>query len=230
MYKYPFIAKDALDRIYKRGIVKRPHVIEVDAGKEFATDFLTHFNAGNTSVRVKKAGRHRAQSVVEAKNAIISKVIQARQLNQELTTKEKSVEWVQDLPEIIKLINKHYSHAVVAIDPLDPKVQPIKVKANTLASVVLDVGTPVRIQLDNPINAVDDKKLIGKFRVGDIRWSKELHHITWIFLKPNQPPSYKVDNIDVAYTRNQLQVVQKDEVQPIDKSNKKFIVERILNK
>ena len=50
-------------------------------------------------------------------------------------------------------------------------------------------------------------------------------------MKPNQPPTYKVDNIDVAYTRNQLQVVNEaTEKQPTDKANRKFIVEQIINK
>ena len=229
-YKYSFLVRDGLKRIYARKILRKPHVIEVDNGSEFKNEFKTFFNANDTTIRYKKAGRHRAQSVVEAKNAIISKLIQTRMLNEELINQETSKQWAEDLPKIVATINKYYSHEPLKIDPLNPNVQPIKVKKNTVASIVLEIGTPVRIQLDNPINAIDEKRLHGKFRVGDIRWENKVRHITWIFLRPNQPPTYKVDDIDVAYTRQQLQVVANDEVKPVDKSNKKFIVEKIINK
>ena len=134
-------------------------------------------------------------------------------MNQELTTKETSREWVENLPEYVKLINKHYSHDPPIVDPLDPKVQPIKVKAYTLASIVLDIGTPVRIQLDHPIDAVGSKRLHGTFRIADVRWENTIRTVNWIYLRPNQPPTYGISGIpDVAYTRNQLQVVQNDEV------------------
>jgi hypothetical protein len=40
-YKYPYIVRDALKRIYDRKILEIPHEIEVDAGNEFKSDFST---------------------------------------------------------------------------------------------------------------------------------------------------------------------------------------------
>ena len=56
------------------------------------------------------------------------------------------------------------------------------------------------------------KRNDSKFRVGDIRWSKDIYLIKHIILNPNMPPMYMVnklnheDKIDntVAYTINQL--------------------------
>jgi len=53
-YKYSFIVRDALKRIYERKILKIPHKIEVDAGNEFKSDFSTYFNTVS-HVRRKKS-------------------------------------------------------------------------------------------------------------------------------------------------------------------------------
>ena len=67
-------------------------------------------------------------------------------------------------------------------------------------------GDKVRIILDAPVNHLDEKRLIGwAFRVGDTRWSKDIHTITKAFLLPGQPPLYCVDDDEqTAYTKGQL--------------------------
>ena len=74
-------------------------------------------------------------------------------------------------------------------------------------------------------------KLHGKFRAGDVRWSKQVHTITDYFLRPGQPPMYQIDNRnDVAYTIYQLQEVNNDEVRPSTKGQKKWIVKQLLER
>lgn len=69
--------------------------------------------------------------------------------------------------------------------------------------------------MDYPINTVDNKRLHGKIRSSDIKWSPEIHRITQVLLKPNYPPMYLTDNNDnVARTKQQLNVVPKDEKPP----------------
>lgn len=227
-YKYSFIVKDALIRLYKRKILKLPHEIEVDAGSEFKDQFEKYFE-NKCTVRRKQSGRHRAQAVIESVNGIISKIIQTRMLGQELLTDQDSGEWVQDLPKIVKEYNKAFVHEPV--DTNNAKDPAIRVKANTLSSKMLEEGTLVRVQLDNPVNSVDNKRLHGKFRVGDIRFSKEILPITQVYLRVNQPILYKVgDNSNVAYSRNQLQVVENNEVKPSTKVQRKFSIEEIIEK
>ena len=63
---------------------------------------------------------------------------------------------------------------------------------------IYDIGTKVRVKLDNPIG----NKLHGKFRNSDIRFSKEVHTITDIILSPHQPPLYELDDSNKAlYTK-----------------------------
>ena len=125
----------------------------------------------------------------------------------------------------MKLINDEYSHPAVAPDPTKP------VKTNDFSKDVLPIGTKVRIQLDNPIDYVEERKLHGKFRTGDIRYTKKIGEITRFYLRPDQPPMYEVDNNSkVAYTKYQLQVVKEDEVKPSTKKQKKHYAQEILKK
>ena len=205
----------ALEKIFKRKIVKRPLRLEVDDGSEFKGEFETHFKKFFKIFR-KMAGRHRQQAVVETKNQQLGKVLNSVMLGQEINTDETSRDWVHILPEVVKLINEEYSHPAVAPDPTKP------VKTNDFSKDVLPIGTKVRIQLDNPIDYVEEKKLHGKFRTGDIRYTKKIGEITRFYLRPDQPPMYEVDNNSkVAYTKYQLQIVKDDEVKPSTKKQKK---------
>jgi hypothetical protein len=85
--------------------------------------------------------------------------------------------------------------------------------------------------LDKPVNYVDGKPEIGKFRRGDIRWSKEIKTISRFFLRPDQIPLYQVDNdARVAYSRYQLQVTRDDEVKPNQPDGNQSYAQRITNK
>ncbi len=56
---------------------------------------------------------------------------------------------------------------------------------------IIEEGTEVRKQLDNPITVTDDaKRLHGSFRKGDIRWTKQPQPVTQVYLRPDQPPMY----------------------------------------
>ncbi len=226
-YKYSFVAKNALIRIYKRKILTLPHEIEVDAGTEFKDEFANYFNTIST-IRTKLSGRHRAQAVVEGVNSIISKLVQTRQIGEELNTNEVSVTWVSELPNIVKFVNKYYEHAPSKIHPITDT--PIKCKKGTTACDIFEIGTNVRIQLDNPVDTVKSKRLHGKFRIGDIRWENKVRKITQIYLRPNFPPMYKVDHIDVAYTKNQLQEVKGNENVPHSQLQRHFIIDRLLKR
>ena len=214
---------EALKKIFKRKIIQQPLRLEVDAGTEFKGEFKQMFK--NLFKIVEKiAGRHRQQSVVETKNYQIGKILNTRMLAEQINTNEINRNWVDILPKVIKLINSNYSHK-----PIVPNVDD-DIKANKFSGDLLVIGTPVRIQLDNPIDYNGDK-LHGKFRAGDIRWTKHVGKITQIYLRPDQPPMYEVDNDNrVAYTKYQLQVVKENELKPKTTLEPKFIINKLLKK
>ena len=217
---------NALKKIYDRGILKIPEVsIEVDAGSEFKGVFAKYFKDKSINVRVAQTGRSRQQGLVESRNGSIASILLKRMVAEELLTKEKSVEWVYYLPKLITLINKHFYKKEIK---LTSKQILADVKTDG-PTELLEVGKSVRVQLDKPVNVINGERLIGKFRVGDIRWSMDPTKIERVQLIPNQPILYKLEGYEPLYTREQLQIITKS-ILPPKSVQKKFIVDKILEK
>lgn len=164
--------------IFKRGIVKEPKVLEVDSGAEFKGEFKDYYEK-RFFVRPKETGRHRQQSVVESKNAIIGKLLNQRMTAQEINVGEISREWIEFLPKVIQVINANLTRVPNEIDGTLP------LRTTNYTKNLLTIGTKVRTQLDNPLNYLNNERLHGKFRAGDIRWTKQEKPITKVYLRPN---------------------------------------------
>lgn len=206
--KKPSTVLAAFKKIFNRQLLDKPRMIQVDSGTEFKGPVKQYFGRG---LRVTPVGRHRAQGLVEARNKSIGTALFKRMTAQELLTGEPSTEWIEDLPHIIKALNKHL--------PKPPKMAEHVLIDNTTDLLV--EGTKVRVQLDNPLNVHSEKRLHGRFRSTDIRWNPKVRIIRHLILKPGYPPLYLLDGdrgktkFDYQhYTRNQLQVVHDDEEAP----------------
>jgi hypothetical protein len=71
---------------------------------------------------------------------------------------------------------------------------------------LLGIRTHVRLLLDHPKEVYNQKRLGGKFRSGDIRWTEKNYKIKDVLLRPGFPPMYTVDDgTTVQRTRQQLQ-------------------------
>jgi hypothetical protein len=216
--------KTALKAIYARKIIKQPLRLEVDGGTEFRGEFQKHFSK-ILNIITKVANRSRQQSVVESKNGQIGEVLNTAMLADEMANDATSKKWVYLLKPMVKLLNKEYA--------VEPKMTDIEapVITNKFTEDILDIGTKVRVQLDKPVNYVDGKPEVGKFRKGDIRWSKDVKTITRFFLRPNQVPLYQVDDdARVAYSRFQLQLVADNEVMPISRDGAEAYAQKITDK
>jgi IS30 family transposase len=110
---------EAMKKIYKGKYLKTPHYLEVDAGAEFKDVFEKYFKTRLT-LRVKEAGRHQQQSVVETRNALLGRTLNKRMVAQEINTGEQSNEWVKFLPKVISAVNSHYTHPATIVDGLMP--------------------------------------------------------------------------------------------------------------
>lgn len=211
----------AFKTIYKRKVLDTPSVMQVDAGSEFAGEVKRYFDSEKTYLRVGKAGRHRQQAAVEAKNQIIGKALHLRMTAEELNTGETAREWVAVLPRLVEILNKRLI--------VKPMVEQDATGCNGDSCNMLDVGTKVRVMLDEPRELTTGQKLHGKFRSTDIRWESEPTEIEEVSLRPNQPPLYITKKYPtVGYTKNQLQIVPTKESKPSPVTQIKFIVEDIL--
>ena len=200
----------AMKRIYDRNILFIPKIMQVDKGSEFNNaEFIKFFKSHNCYVKFTMTNRHRQNALVEYKNKIIGKMIIQYQ-NSQVLDKGKAVRtWIKHLPHVVQYINKHKPRP----KKLDNTIHVSKESEN-----ILPLKTKVRCVLDAPVNTHNDKKMIGTFRSGDLRWKKEVRTIEKVILNPNEPIMYQLNGNDngidnrVAYTRQQLQLIHGDEI------------------
>lgn len=219
----------ALIKIYKRKYLDPPKVLTVDAGTEFKSDFARELQKIKITLNVAKKGRHRQVALVERKNQSIGKIIHQIITHDELETGHSSSEWVSYLPSIIKAIN---------INTSSRKEKKVEFNQDPIYTTkdleLLNVGDRVRIPLEEPRDLTTKKKLVGKFRSGDIRWDLKETVVSKILMKPMTPILYIVESEPgVGYTRNQLQLVKhsfKKQENTTDYVENRFTVKKLLDR
>jgi hypothetical protein len=226
----------AFKTIYKRGILKKPEVLTVDPGSEFKGDAQKSLEEMGITIKRGKVARHRQLGIVERKNQMIGKLIHFTIASVEEVTGNASSQWIKYLPIIVKAINEK-------VKLKTPKQQPLTVEnigepvCKGDSCKLLEPNQKVRVILEAPIDYLNGSRLHGKFRSGDIRWSKEIHTIAKVILKPKFPPLYLLKgDTNTAYTKNQLQPVNENEkvqnVDFIDKDENKdrYVVEKLMDR
>lgn len=226
---------DGFKKIYNRDILKKPRLLEVDSGTEFKGVVPNYMKKNNIDLKVTKVGRHKQMAIVERRNQMIGGAAHKRQTAQELLTGEPSTEWIDDLPVIIKSMNRQ-ANKWYQNQP-EPPIEPV---CHGDSCKLLDIGTKVRVKLDQPLDVTTGKRLHGNFRTSDIRWNPKHRVIKEVLLRPGFPPQYLLDgNIGnrkvepIAYTKNELQVISNNESQPDGKllvrgKPTKFIIDKII--
>ena len=205
--------KTALLKIYSRDFLKLPKYIEVDDGTEFKGDFKNYFEK-LVRIKTKLVGRSRQQAVVEYMNSLISKIIQMNQLANETHSKQSDIKWKKVLPAIIEQINEQFNKPIIKKSVGEPRCSGSSCK-------LIPVDTKVRVALDKPKDYLTNRKLHGKFRIGDPRWENKIRTVEMSNLKPDQVPLYQISGIKGAmYTKNQLQIVKDDEKNTLNREDK----------
>lgn len=205
------VVLSAFKKIYNRDILSSlPKIMQVDAGNEFKGIVQNWFENQDIRYRIAKVGRHRQQAKVERRNQIIANALFKRMASQEAITGDVSKEWVDDLPLLITAMNKKTKKQ----NKYKKDKIPEKVLCEGDSCKLLPIGTKVRVALESPSDNISGKRLFGKFRSHDIRWSTEVRTIENIALKPKSPPLYILNKVSheptIGYTKNQLQVVSKE--------------------
>lgn len=220
---------NAFKKIYSRKTLKMPKIIKMDNGTEFkAINLKNYFHNNNVTIKYSVPGRHRQLTMVERANNKIGSVLMKRMTAQELLTGQKSVEWVDDVMELLDVLNENLPKPTTK-----PKSE--EILFTKYSGDIIPVGTRVRTILDHPQDTVKGNWLVGKFRAGDIRWSPEVQRITDILLKPGYPPMYIIDDdYNVARTKQQIQIIGNKEMPPNNKfirgKTDTYIIENIINK
>ncbi len=196
--------KEAFKIILKRKYIHRPSLIMTDGGGEFKGVFQHYLHSQNIGHQT--TSRHRQLHPVDRICFLLGKYLNKVMLSEEIRTGKLNVDaWKQHLSKLIEILNKSYTKEVVDIDTLNP--EPLG------KGEVLHVDAKVRVALEKPIEYITNKALIGKFRTGDVRWSKEIYTIYQIMMNPSQPVTYMLkDDKDkvldhIVFTAHELQVV-----------------------
>lgn len=201
--------KKAFKTIYSRKHISMPTVmIQTDPGAEFNNPIVKkYFEDKNVFMRFGRVGRSQQQAIVEAMNKKIAKALFNAMYAIEIETNEVNNEWVDNLPILIKLINRSTKHKIKKIEESKSPV------CSGDSCKLLDVGQKVHVILEEPREFLTDKKLIGKFRATDMRFEKQLRTIEQVILKPDLPPLYKVSGIKhTAFTKNQLKIIENEQI------------------
>ena len=98
---------DALSRIYRRGPLKRPKLLQVDPGREFMGSVSQLLAKHSVEIRRGRVDVHRDQGIVDRWNRTLAERLFGHQYAQEmwLPAGERSTEWVKRLPAVVGALN-----------------------------------------------------------------------------------------------------------------------------
>jgi hypothetical protein len=183
-----------------------------DQGTEFKGEFEQFLKQHNIIHRTTEKGRHTQTKPIDSRIALISFYMNKAMLSNELENKKVHKEWIIFMNQLVHVLNnKKYLKSHLNPDDIKTfgKIMTTIKATEQHPDVILPIGTKVKYVLDNPIDPITDKKYsIGKFRKGDIRYSKENHVITEYIFNPLEPPMYKLNNIkNKVFIKKQLKVI-----------------------
>lgn len=191
--------------ILKRKFIKQPQMIITDAGTEFKGDFNAFLKNNKIAHQTTRVGRHSQLINVDRITYLLGKYLNTAMVYDEVENGRTSRKWKSRCTELIKILNgdKYLKKPNPEIDPNKSDI-----RAVGDAKKVLPVGTKVRVQLDAPVDNIQQKRLHGSFRAGDARFSHEVRTIKFIYMSPDKPVLYQVSGInDCVYIKSQLLVV-----------------------
>ena len=211
---------DALSRIYRRGPLKWPKLLQVDPGREFMGSVSQLLAKHRIEVRRGRVDIHRDQGIVERFNRTLAERLFGHQQAQELLMNpgERSREWVKRLPAVIAALNGEVTRLTgkrprdairaqsVAQNPSSvvPR-QPVGLKEQKLPSDVL-----VRY-LYQPGELEGGQRR----RATDAIWSLQSYKLARAVAKSGAPVVYYlIDGPLRGFVREELLVVPSDTQQP----------------
>ena len=94
-------------RIYRRGPLKWPQLLQVDPGREFVEAVTKVMENNKTAFRRGRVNIHRDQAIVERFNRTLAGRLFGHQyaVEMRLTSGKRSTEWVKRLPEVVSALN-----------------------------------------------------------------------------------------------------------------------------
>lgn len=211
----------ALERIYKRGPLKWPKLLQVDPGREFMGAVNQLLVKHNVEVRRGRVDIHRDQAVVERFNRTLAERLFGHQYAVEMRLPEgkRSSEWVGRLQAVVSALNGEVTR-LIGKRPVDA-IKAKSVKQNP-SSVV--PGRLVGLKEQKLPSSVGVRYLYqagelegGRRRATDPVWSLGVYRLGRSVTKPDEPVLYYLqDGPERGFVREELLIVPPDTKLPPD--------------
>ena len=212
----PLTSKDSSDvskafrKIYRKGPLKWPKILQVDPGREFMGELTKEMENHDVRIRRGNVNVHRNQGIVERFNRSLSERLFSFQYSQEINLKsgKRSREWVKRLPEVVSALN-HEKTRLTGKRPVDA----IKDKVVEAKSSTFSRGKNEK-RLDSSVNvrylyAPGELEGGGK-RATDPNWSLKGFNISSSVANKNEPVLYYLkDGPKRGFVREELMIVPK---------------------
>ena len=214
---------DALSRIYRRGPLKWPKLLQVDPGREFMGSVSQFLAKHRVEVRRGRVDIHRDQGIVERFNRTLAERLFGHQQAQELVlmhmrsegSGERSREWVKRLPAVIAALNGEVTR-LTGKRPRDA------IRAQSVAQNRSSVtpGRPVglkeqKLPSDGYLYQPGELEGGQRRRATDAVWSLQSYKLARAVAKSGAPGVYYlIDGPLRGFVREELLVVPSDTQQP----------------
>jgi hypothetical protein len=222
----------AFSKIYKRSKLTFPKVLQVDSGNEFKGNVAKLFESHGTKIRRGEPNIHRMQGLVERFNRTLAEQIFGVQYAKEILLaarqdrdlpKERSTEWVKNLPVYIANLNNTVTRAIQmtpnkAMDFLrsnsyEVKLDYEKTKKDPTPEGLLELNGYQKVRYLYQPGELEG----GQRRATDPIWSLTTHDISRVSKYDQQPYLYYLeDGPKRSFTRKELLVVPEDSQLPPD--------------
>lgn len=215
---------DALSRIYRRGPLKWPKLLQVDPGREFMGAVSQLLAKHGVQVRRGRVDVHRDQGVVERWNRTLAERLFGHQYAQEmrLPPGKRSTEWVARLPSVVAALNGETTRLTGKRPSEAIRAKSVAQKSSSV--VARGASRPVGIRELKLPSEVGVRYLYqpgelegGRRRATDPVWSLTVHRLGRSVTKPNEPVLYYLDDgPQRGFVREELLVVPPDTQLPPD--------------
>ena len=212
---------EALFRIYSRGPLNWPKLLQVDPRREFMGAVNQLLAKHGVSVRRGRVDNHRVQGIVERFNRTLAERLFGHQYTQEmrLPSGQRSTEWVARLPAVVAALNGEVTR-------LTGKMPKDVIKAISVAQKPSSTipGCQVGLKEQKLPSGVAVRYLYqpgelegGRLRATDPVWSLHLYRLGRSVSKPDEPVLYYLlDGQPRQFVREELLVVPSDTQLPPD--------------
>ena len=223
----PLTSKDsgevagAFGRIYARGPLTWPKVLQVDPGREFMGRVSTAFSEKRALIRRSPREAHRGQAIVERFNRTLAERLFGHQYAQELITgrQVRSREWVARLPAVVTALNNEVTR-LIGKKPADAiKLREVPQKPSAPARRAVgrhEKHLPADVDV-RYLYAPGELEGGGRRRATDPLWSLDVYKIGRSVTKPDEPILYYLhDGPARGFVREELLIVPADTQLPPD--------------